>query len=330
MSRDGAKESRRRLENSLRDALGHTIIEALDDARVVEVMLNPDGKIFIERIGDGMDVAGEMTSHDAEIVIGKVAHALKTEVDQEHPIISGELPLGGHRFEGLLPPASPRPMFTIRKKASMAIRLDKYVADGIMTPAQVEAIREAIKARHNIVISGGTGTGKTTLTNAIIAELVDVTPDHRLVILEDTAEIQCAAENHVILHTTDTVDMGRLLKSTMRLRPDRIIVGEVRDGAALTLLKAWNTGHPGGIATVHANSAHAALTRLEQLIAEVSTQPMPAVIGEAVNLVVSIERTPKGRVVREILRVTGFRDGEYQTTPVGNSKSDNQGKLHVA
>ncbi|MGI2036339.1 P-type conjugative transfer ATPase TrbB [Rhizobium panacihumi] len=330
MSRDGAKESRRRLENSLRDALGQIIIEALDDPLVVEVMLNPDGNIFIERIGAGMDIAGTMTSHDAEIVIGKVAHALKTEVDQDRPIISGELPLGGHRFEGLLPPASPLPMFTIRKKASMAIRLDKYVADEIMTPAQVDAIREAIGARKNIVISGGTGTGKTTLTNAIIAELVEVTPDHRLVILEDTAEIQCAAENHVILHTTDTVDMGRLLKSTMRLRPDRIIVGEVRDGAALTLLKAWNTGHPGGIATVHSNSALAALTRLEQLVAEVSSQPMPEVIGEAVDLIVSIERTPKGRVVREILKVDGFREGKYLITPVGKPNSKTQGNLHVA
>lgn len=330
MSRDGAKESRRRLENSLRDALGQIIIEALDDPLVVEVMLNPDGNIFIERIGEGMEIAGKMTAHDAEIVIGKVAHALKTEVDQDRPIISGELPLGGHRFEGLLSPAASHPIFTIRKKASMAIRLDKYVADEIMTPAQVEAIREAIGARKNIVISGGTGTGKTTLTNAIIAELVEVTPDHRLVILEDTAEIQCAAENHVILHTTDTVDMGRLLKSTMRLRPDRIIVGEVRDGAALTLLKAWNTGHPGGIATVHSNSALAALTRLEQLVAEVSTQPMPEVIGEAVDLIVSIERTPKGRVVREILKVDGFRDGQYQITPVGKQNSKTQGNLHVA
>ena len=330
MSRDGAKESRRRLENGLRDALGRIIIEALEDPLVVEVMLNPDGKIFIERIGEGMENAGEMTSHDAEIVIGKVAHALKTEVDMDRPIISGELPLGGHRFEGLLPPASHLPMFTIRKKASMAIRLDKYVADAIMTPAQVEAIREAIAARRNIVISGGTGTGKTTLTNAIIAELVEVTPEHRLVILEDTAEIQCAAENHVILHTTDTVDMGRLLKSTMRLRPDRIIVGEVRDGAALTLLKAWNTGHPGGIATVHSNSAFAALTRLEQLVAEVSTQPMPEVIGEAVDLIVSIERTPKGRVVREIIKVDGYRDGAYLISPIGKSNSDTQGKLHVA
>lgn len=330
MSRDGAKESRRRLENSLRDALGQIIVDALNDASVVEVMLNPDGKIFIERIGARMEEAGMMSAHDAEAVIGRVAHALKSVVDQNNPIISGELPLGGHRFEGLLPPASPLPMFTIRKRASMLITLERYVSDGIMTPAQVDAIREAIGKRHNIVVSGGTGTGKTTLTNAIIAELVKVDPDHRLVILEDTAEIQCAAENHVILHTTDTVDMGRLLKSTMRLRPDRIIVGEVRDGAALTLLKAWNTGHPGGIATVHSNSAYAALTRLEQLVAEVSTQPMPEVIGEAVDLIVSIERAPKGRVVREILKVDGFRDGKYLITPIGNSQSENKGNLHVA
>lgn len=315
-------ESKRRLILGLQDALGDTVTTALRDADVVEVMLNPDGNLFIERVGQGIATAGRMTSHDAETVIGKVAHALKTEVDQDRPIVSGELPLGGHRFEGILPPAAPAPMFTIRKRASMLISLDRYVADGIMTPEQVDVIRDAILNRLNIVVSGGTGTGKTTLTNAILAELVGTTPEHRLVILEDTAEIQCAAGNHVILHTTDTVDMGRLLKSTMRLRPDRIIVGEVRDGAALTLLKAWNTGHPGGIATVHSNSAGAALTRLEQLVAEVSSQPMPEVIGEAVDLVVSIERAPGGRTVREILKVEGFRDGQYLTSPAGASKSE--------
>ncbi|MFP1633898.1 P-type conjugative transfer ATPase TrbB (plasmid) [Aminobacter sp. NyZ550] len=324
-------ESKRRLILGLQDALGATVTTALHDPDVVEVMLNPDGNLFIERVGQGIAAAGRMASHDAETVIGKVAHALKTEVDQDRPIISGELPLGGHRFEGILPPAAPAPMFTIRKRASMLIRLDQYVADGIMTPEQVDVIRDSIVNRLNIVVSGGTGTGKTTLTNAILAELVETTPEHRLVILEDTAEIQCAAENHVILHTTDTVDMGRLLKSTMRLRPDRIIVGEVRDGAALTLLKAWNTGHPGGIATVHSNSAGAALTRLEQLVAEVSSQPMPEVIGEAVDLIVSIERAPGGRTVREILKVEGFRDGRYLTSPVGASKSESiQGRnLHV-
>nr|WP_244427794.1 P-type conjugative transfer ATPase TrbB [Allorhizobium ampelinum] len=303
---------------NLRDALGDVIVAALNDLAVVEVMLNPDGKLFVERIGEGIRPAGDMNAHDAEAVIGRVAHALSTEINRERPIISGELPLGGHRFEGLLPPAAPAPMFTIRKRASVLISLDRYVEDGILTTAQVAVIRDAIVQRLNIVVSGGTGTGKTTLTNAILREFVDVTPEHRLVILEDTAEIQCAAKNYVILHTTDTVDMNRLLKSTMRLRPDRIIVGEVRDGAALTLLKAWNTGHPGGIATVHANNAKAALTRLEQLVAEVSSQPMPEVIGEAVDLIVSIERTPKGRIVREILRVDGFRNGTYQITPVGN------------
>ncbi|SCX23033.1 Type IV secretion system protein VirB11 [Agrobacterium sp. DSM 25558] len=327
-SRSG--ESERRLIANLRDALGDVIVAALNDLAVVEVMLNPDGKLFVERIGEGIRPAGDMVAHDAEAVIGRVAHALSTEINRERPIISGELPLGGHRFEGILPPAAPAPMFTIRKRASMLVALDRYVEDRILTTAQVAVIRDAIAQRLNIVVAGGTGTGKTTLTNAILSELVDVTPEHRLVILEDTAEIQCAAKNYVVLHTTDTVDMNRLLKSTMRLRPDRIIVGEVRDGAALTLLKAWNTGHPGGIATVHANNAKAALTRLEQLVAEVSSQPMPEVIGEAVDLLVSIERTPKGRIVREILRVDGFQNGTYQITPVGNSNSDNQGKLHVA
>ncbi len=325
-----SSESERRLIANLRDALGDVIVSALNDPRVVEVMLNPDGKLFIELIGEGIAAAGVMVAHDAEAVIGRVAHALSTEVNQNRPIISGELPIGGHRFEGILPPAAPSPMFTIRKRASMLISLDQYVVDGILTTAQVSVIREAISQRMNIVISGGTGTGKTTLTNAVLRELVDLTPEHRLVILEDTAEIQCAAENYVILHTTDSVDMNRLLKSTMRLRPDRIIVGEVRDGAALTLLKAWNTGHPGGIATVHANNPRAALTRLEQLVAEVSSQPMPEVIGEAVDLIISVERTPKGRIVREMLSVDGYRDGTYQTMPVGHSNSDAQGKLHVA
>ena len=319
-------ESLRRLKRSLEDALGPVITAALDDPKVVEVMLNPDGRLFIERIGEGMRIAGRMPPHDAEMVIGRVAHALKTEVDQDHPIISGELPLGGHRFEGILPPAAARPVFTIRKRASMLISLSQYIDDEIMTAEQGFVITDSIACRKNIVVAGGTGTGKTTLTNAILAELVQVTPDHRLVILEDTAEIQCAAANHVILHTTDAVDMNRLLKSTMRLRPDRIIVGEVRDGAALTLLKAWNTGHPGGIATVHANSALAALTRLEQLVAEVSSQPMPDVIGEAVDLIVSIERTPTGRKVRELLKVEGHRDGRYVTSTIGAPQGKN---LHV-
>jgi type IV secretion system protein VirB11 len=296
----------------LEDALGPIICSALDEPNVVEIMLNPDGRLFVERIGQGITHAGSLDPQSAETIIGVVAHALQTEVDQDRPIISGELPIAGHRFEGLLPPVVSGPAFTLRKRASMLIPLADYVAEAIMSADQADTIRNAIEARMNIVIAGGTGTGKTTLANAIIAELVEVTPDNRVVILEDTAEIQCAARNAIKLHTTDTVDMSRLLKSTMRLRPDRIIVGEVRDGAALTLLKAWNTGHPGGVATIHANDAHSALTRFEQLVAEVSQMPMREVIGEAVDLVISIKRTPGGRRVEEILNVQGFRNGEYQ------------------
>ena len=302
-----------RLIRKLQEALGDQLCVALDDPTVVEIMLNPDGRLFIERLGHGVASAGEMNAATAEIVIGSVAHALHSEADDDRPIISGEMPIGGHRFEGLLPPVVASPTFTIRRRASRLIPLNDYVASKVMTEEQVCVIRNAIASRLNIVISGGTGSGKTTLANAVIAEIVETAPSDRLLILEDTAEIQCAAENAVALHTSDTIDMARLLKSTMRLRPDRIIVGEVRDGAALTLLKAWNTGHPGGVTTIHSNTAESGLRRLEQLTAEASQQPMREVIGEAVDLIVSIERAPKGRIVRDILHVESFANGRYQT-----------------
>ncbi|AYM61001.1 P-type conjugative transfer ATPase TrbB [Agrobacterium fabrum] len=318
--------SHTRLVRKLQDALGDELCVALDDATVVEIMLNPDGRLFIERLGHGVAEAGVMTPAAAEVVIGSVAHALQSEADDEHPIISGELPIGGHRFEGLLPPVVSGPAFTIRRRASRLIPLSDYVSSKVMTEGQASAIRSAIDARMNIVISGGTGSGKTTLANAIIAEIVSTAPDDRMVILEDTAEIQCSAENAVCLHTSDTIDMSRLLKSTMRLRPDRIIVGEVRDGAALTLLKAWNTGHPGGVTTIHSNTAMSALRRLEQLTAEASQQPMQEVIGEAVDLVVSVERTGKGRRVREVIHIEGYRNNHYQTKHYAQIDEDS----HVA
>lgn len=305
-------QSHPRLVRKLQEALGDHLCAALDDANVVEIMLNPDGKLFIERLVHGVTSAGEMSPSAAETVIGAVAHALQSEIDAEKPIISGELPIGGHRFEGLLPPIVARPAFTIRRRASHLIPLDDYVRSGVMTEYQNTTIRSAISARLNIIVSGGTGSGKTTLANAVIGEIVRSAPEDRLVILEDTAEIRCSAENAVLLRTSDTIDMARLLKSTMRLRPDRIVVGEVRDGAALTLLKAWNTGHPGGVATIHANTATSALRRLEQLTAEASQQPMQEVIGEAVDLVISIERSARGRRVRDVIHVERFADGQYQ------------------
>ncbi|WP_018240669.1 P-type conjugative transfer ATPase TrbB [Ensifer sp. BR816] len=317
-----------RLVRKLQDALGDHLCAALDDPTVVEIMLNPDGKLFVERLGHGVAPAGEISAAAAEMVIGTVAHALRSEVDAEQPIISGELPIGGHRFEGLLPPVVAKPTFTIRRRASRLIPLDDFVRSGVMTAHQASTIRSAIAARLNIIISGGTGSGKTTLANAVIDEIVKSAPEERLLILEDTAEIQCAAENAVLLHTSDTVDMARLLKSTMRLRPDRIVVGEVRDGAALTLLKAWNTGHPGGVATIHSNTAASALRRLEQLTAEASQQPMQEVIGEAVDLIVSIERTSRGRRIRDLIQVERFAGGEYAIE--SDQLTEEQEVRHVA
>ena len=309
---DTVSRSRQRLMRKLEDALGSDIQSALDDPNVVEIMLNPDGQIFIERVGQGVSHGGELRVEAAETIVGIVAHALASEANHDHPIVSGELPIAGYRFEGLLPPLVLAPTFTIRKPASMVMSLSDYVRANAMSGEDADVIRNAVQSHLNLVIAGGTGSGKTTLANAIIAEIVATEPDQRLVILEDTAEIQCAAQNAVTLHTSETTDMARLLKSTMRLRPDRIIVGEVRDGAALTLIKAWNTGHPGGVATIHANSAASALTRLEQLVAEVSAMPMREVIGEAVDLIVAIARTPTGRRVTEILHVENYRNGGYQ------------------
>lgn len=311
--RSSVRSSRERLVRKLREALGQAVCQALDDASVVEIMLNPDGGLFVERLGQAIAPVAKLDRGAAEIIIGSVAHALQTEVDSARPIISGELPIGGHRFEGLLPPVVAAPSFTIRRRASRLIPLDDYVVAGIMSASQASAIRQAVMSRLNIVICGGTGSGKTTLANAVIAEIVSAAPDERMVILEDTAEIRCMADNAVALHTSDEVDMDRLLKSTMRLRPDRIIVGEVRDGAALTLLKAWNTGHPGGVTTIHANSALSALRRLEQLTAEVSQQAMHAVIGEAVDVVISIERAGRGRRIGDVMHVNGFNGAQYQT-----------------
>lgn len=308
---DSSRHSMSRLLNKLEHALGPELCRAIDEPDVIEVMLNPDGKLFIERLGGSIKTLGQMAASAAETVIGCVAHVLGVEVDKGRPIISGELPMGGHRFEGLLPPVVTAPTFSIRRRASRLVPLDEYVRSSNATNWQADVIREAVAKRSNIVIAGGTGSGKTTLANAILAEMVAFSPEDRLIILEDTAEICCEADNAVCLHTSEAVDMSRLLKTTMRLRPDRIIVGEVRDGAALTLLKAWNTGHPGGIATVHANSARMALQRLEQLTAEASLQPMQAVIGEAVDLIIAIQRTPKGRQVTELLHVAGFSDGHY-------------------
>ncbi len=304
-----------RLLASLEHNFGPVVMGALRDPEVVEIMLNPDGQIWIEKLGQDMHPAGVMDQSQSRLIISLVASGLETVVTVANPIVEGELPLDGSRFEGLMPPVVSSPSFTIRKKASRVFSLADYVTAGILPQECVPVIRDAIVNKLNILVVGGTGSGKTTLVNALIQQLYELCPDDRLLIMEDTMELQSKSPNTVFLRTSDFVDMLRLLKVAMRYRPDRLIVGEVRDGAALALLKAWNTGHPGGIATVHANSAAEGLDRLEELVAEATMAPKQKLIGKAVGLSIFIERAPGGRRVSEILAIKGYeaKNNHYKT-----------------
>ena len=314
------QEQQHRLHEKLRRELGPAVLAALEDPDITEVMLNPDGGLWVESQRQGMrDTGKQMPAMQAENLIGTVAAMLGTVVNASAPIVEGELPLDGNRFEGILPPVSTAPVFVIRKRPSALYTLEDYVRAEILDAARAEILRAAVQSRQNLVIAGGTTSGKTTLANALIAEMVRLgDPAQRIVILEDTRELQCTARNAVQLHTGDVADLTRLTRVTMRLRPDRIIIGEVRGGEALALLKAWNTGHPGGVTTIHANSAVAALMRLDSLIQEAGVPPQPRLVAEAVNLVVVIARTPEGRRVRELASVAGYdpATGSYILAPM--------------
>lgn len=289
----------------LKRELGNEILAALNDPSVIEVMANSDLTLWVEKLGQEPEHIGTTNAAAIKAVIGTVASSVGAVATVENPIIEGELPLDGSRFAGILPPIVSNPSFTIRKKATKVITLDEYVSDCIMTPEQADAIRGAINDKQNIIVCGGTGSGKTTLVNAVIEALCQIAPDDRLVIIEDTNELQCSAKNKEIMRASKDVSQQDLLKVTLRFRPDRIITGEVRGGEALTLLKSWNTGHPGGICTLHANSAVEALTRLEQMIGEVSNGDMTEFISNTVDLVIFIEKNkgiPK-RKVKEIMQV---------------------------
>jgi type IV secretion system protein TrbB len=289
----------------LATALGPAVSAMLEAPDTIEVIANPDGRLWIERLGHGrIATSHRLEAREAERVIRLVATLTGAEATHQTPIISAELPPRGERFEGVLPPVAKAPCFAIRKPAGRIFTLNDYVASGIVTERQADILRQAVARRCNIVVAGGTGSGKTTLANALLHEIAAL--GERVVVLEDTRELQCAAEDVVALRTQPgSVTLSDLVRSTLRLRPDRIVVGEVRGPEALDLLKAWNTGHPGGIATVHANSARAALARLEQLAMEVCETPPTALIQEAVHLVVFIERGgPAGRRLSEIFAPT--------------------------
>jgi len=308
----------------LRTALGPNVASWLEDPAVVEVMLNPDGRLWVDRLGDGLADTGErLSAADGERIVRLVAHHVGAEVHGQSPRVSAELPGTGERFEGLLPPVVAAPAFAIRKPAVAVFTLDDYVAAGIMDADAAQALREAVGARANILVAGGTSTGKTTLTNALLAEVAK-TAD-RVVLIEDTRELQCLTPNLVALRTKDGVaTLSDLVRSSLRLRPDRIPIGEVRGPEALDLLKAWGTGHPGGIGTIHAGSALGALRRLEQLIQEAVVTVPRALIAETIDMIAVLAGRGSDRRLVELARVTGLgRSGDYALQPLLQPKKGN-------
>lgn len=307
----------------LRTALGSEIAHWLEERAVIEVMLNPDGRLWVDRLGEGLSATNcLMSAADGERIIRLVAHHVGAEVHAGAPRVSAELPEGGERFEGLLPPVVSAPSFAIRKPAVAVFTLADYVSAGIMTDRQAEALARAVGGRKNILVAGGTSTGKTTLTNALLAEVA--CGSDRVVLIEDTRELQCAAPNLVSLRTKDGVaTLSDLVRSALRLRPDRIPIGEVRGAEALDLLKAWGTGHPGGIGTIHAGSALGTLRRLEQLIQESVVTVPRALIAETIDIIAVLVRDGAGRRLAELAEVRGLdAAGEYVLAPLSTTQGD--------
>ena len=306
---DKAKaEAHGRLIEQMRRILGEAICAVFDDPKAVEIMLNDDGKILVERHGSGIAELTTLSPSKALNFLSLMASYRDTTVGKEKPIVEGAMPeeFRRARFAGCIPPLTPMPTFSIRLPTTQIFTLADYVSAGIMTDDEKTMLEQAIEDRKNIVVSGGTSSGKTTLLNALSHHVAEISGlDQRVIIVEDTREIVCQAPNTVQMLTDFDagIDMTRLLKLTLRYRPDRIFVGEVRDGAALALLKAWNTGHPGGLATLHANDPQAALLRLDQLCQEAGVPSQQDLIREAVDVVVQIQRdknAPAGRRITHI------------------------------
>ena len=313
-----ADEAQGRRRQMLRTAFGPSIAAALADPTVIEVMVNPDGRLWIDRAVVGRLDSGErIGAAEAERIVRMVAAHIRREVTEQTPIVSAELPETGERFEGVMPPVATAPCFAVRKPADVVYRLSDYIVGGIMSPRQAAVLALAVHDRKNILVVGGTSCGKTTLVNALLAEVANL--GERVVILEDTRELKCTAADCLALRTKPgVVSLGDLVRSTLRLRPDRIIIGEVRGPEALDMLKAWNTGHPGGITTVHANSAAAGLHRLEQLIQEAVVTVPRALIVEAIDLVVFLSGRGARRRLEIILELKGLSpDGDYVLQPLG-------------
>ncbi len=294
--------------------LGERVMEAFEDDDVTEVYVNPqDGHLRLDTRSRGkVDTEWSLPAGRVEQFLNAVADLHGLTLDAERPAIQAELPqdrFRGARLQGFRPPLTSAASFVVRKPPS-----------GVISAGGAHVVRRAVEERWNVLVAGGTGSGKTTLANAVLKEVTDRCPHDRIVILEDTVELQCAAPDHLALRTTPGATLADLVRQTLRAYPDRIVVGEVRGPEALDLLDAWSTGHPGGLGTFHAQDAQSALMRLDRLCQRANVPSQAALVAEAVDLVIVIEGGHGGangsssnRRVRELARVRGLSpDGIYE------------------
>lgn len=290
-----------------RDALlalgGPVLTGYLNDPAVIEVLVNPNGTCYVERFGVGMLPSEAPGPHDLDRFLAAIAHATQQEWREAHPSLHAALADVGWRIQACRPPQAPGLTLAVRKHPAQAFTLAQYVKEGILTTAQRMHLQEALHSRQRIIVSGATGSAKTSLLGALLQELT--TSPERLCLLEDDPELLCAAPNTVWFRTREGVSMTQLVKDALRYRPDRLIIGEVRDGAALAMARAFETGHS-GMSTVHAESAEGTLSRLEGLILEVSSTPQRALLGSVIDLIVHMARAGRGFRCTAIVAVRGY------------------------
>src|SRR3989442_5678439 len=277
--------------------LGPVILRAFAEDDVTEIYVNPqDGLVRFDTRSRGRIESGvSVTPTRVEMSLSAVARSLGLTLGSDHPGLEAELPavgFRGSRLQGFVPPITPAPAFTIRKPPAVVYSLDDYAAAGVISRAQRAAFRRAVREHQNILIAGGTNTGKTTLANALLKEITDLFPTERLVILEDTVELQCLAPDHLALRTTPTVTLAQLVKSALRTSPTRIGAGEVRGSEALDLLDARAPGHPAGVATRHASSSEGALLRLDRLAQRANVPPQRQPVAEAGHPISNLQGSP--------------------------------------
>lgn len=306
-----------RIYDAIKHSLGSDVVALLEDDSVIEILRNSNGALCVERLGCHIEkIDSSLTDRHVESLIRLLASSVNEICNDKHPSLAIKLPYWHSRFQGLLPPVVDAPSFSIRKHAKHVFSLEHYLASGSITETQYEVLLEAVTNRENIIISGGTGSGKTTIANAILAKMIET--GDRIITVEDTPELRLPSDTGLQIFTKSNIGYGsqQALKDILRLRPDRIVLGELRDGACLDLIKAWNTGHSGGLTTIHANSCELAMRRVESLIAEVSVNVPRELISQTVNLVIQVKRQGSRRVVSEIIKISGLKNDDYVFEPI--------------